>query len=83
MAKVIDFPSLIDVPRCLRMIADEIDAGQLEVPNGLTMVSGDQVYHLGTSNSDEAMKSAIYNLTVGQHSLAHRVVRGISEEGDW
>jgi hypothetical protein len=40
--------------------------------------------HLGTSNNEQAMREAIYNLTVGQHVLAARVARGlIGEEGDW
>jgi hypothetical protein len=71
MGKVIKFPDLRNIPLCLRNIADEIEAGDLPIKS-MTIATSDQVYHLGTKHEDEAIKDAIFNMTIGIDTLMSR-----------
>lgn len=70
MAKIIKFPDLRNIPLCLRNLADEIESGELKT-SSITLASPDQVYHLGTKDGMEAIRDAIFNMTIGINTITN------------
>jgi hypothetical protein len=62
-------PALTDTVEGLRRLADRIEAGEIDVPDGATVIAGDTVSHFGTINDTEAARRAVFHMTYGLHLL--------------
>lgn len=68
--KLIEFPGtgLANVVAGLREIADQIESGEVKAQN-ITLVTDREVFHLGDVSDLVSIKNAVFNLTMGVHSL--------------
>lgn len=73
MNNVINLYPSQNVPDSLRSLADEIqrEIEFDEAPADLncTVIIGEEIWHFGTVDDEQACKNAIYSMTVGQHKL--------------
>lgn len=66
--KVIQLRPSRDIPETLRIIADQIDNGEIDGENA-TLIIGEDVFQLGSPNDDAAAEQAIFNMTYGKAKL--------------
>lgn len=71
-AEVIKLFPVLDMPHCLREMADAIEAGEINAKY-CTVLIGGEVYHMGTLSDEQATLEAIFSMTAGvQRVLACR-----------
>jgi len=69
--KVVPLRPLQDIPNGLRNIADKIEAA---IQDGskvqcLTLICGEEIFHLGTIDDAQAAANAIFDMTLGIHKM--------------
>lgn len=66
MTKIVSIKPSNNVISGLRALADQIESGEIEVGNfGLTVVTGGDVFHLGTHDDDQAASNAVFSMNLG------------------
>ena len=64
-----------DVPRALRRIADNIEAGEWPGETCTLILDGHNIFSFGKGriHDDQASSEAVFDLTIGLHRIAHTV----------
>jgi hypothetical protein len=61
MSNVVPIIASMDVPATLRLIADQIESGEVQKDN-CTVITGGNLYQLGSDNDRAAASDALWNL---------------------
>lgn len=68
--KVVDISPSMDIPECLRNLADNIEEGNLGAVENLTISFEGRVFHFGDVSDEISIKNAYWNLSTGASQIA-------------
>jgi hypothetical protein len=68
MLKIVPIKPSNDVVEGLKNIIDGIENGSIAKDN-CTVITGGEIFHLGTANDSQAASDAVFNMTYGIHRL--------------
>jgi len=79
MGEVVPMAGSMDVPATLRHIADQIESGEIQ-PDNCTVITGGNLYQLGSDNDRAAASDALWNMEWGKTFLMAPTIMGLIDE---